>query len=379
VLVIFTAALFLNVGDVSAASGLQTVSSTQSSQQITTNTSVSNSNSQVTTITESKATPVSPKVTFTTSQINAASVNVKSFVDTNDRLPNYVTVSKTKVTMPQFLQLLVEDLYQVSEGTSTSIVLKNVKTASNPIEDVKSGTLPKSEYLDLALQIDASIDATGNAPDYVNSTLGKISYETLIYTYSKIMSYYNTNQKLPDTVSVNSQVYSTQSTTTSEGANAVVRPIYIVSDNITGTKQDKARINSIINALKSLGVTAVSYGIGPQYHLSVLNDKNVPKNALIVEIAGGACAGTIWEKGTSWYKKLVSNKKVFIAFTSGATKITGLEWLPRSKDDNFSPSSFKGLANPDQYLINNGYDYFEGLTNNNINQLAQAILNSATT
>src|SRR5690606_27465777 len=109
----------------------------------------------------------------------------------------------------------------------------------------------------------------------------------------------------------------------------------------------------------------------------VLTDKNVPKNALIVEIAGGACAGTIWEKGTTWYKNLAGNKKVFIAFTSGATKITGLSWLPRSHDDNFSPSSFKGLANPDQYLIKNGYNYFEGLTSSNISQLVQSIYNVA--
>ena len=97
-----------------------------------------------------------------------------------------------------------------------------------------------------------------------------------------------------------------------------------------------------------------------------------------VEIAGGACAGTIWEKGTTWYKNLVGNKKVFIAFTSGATKITGLSWLPRSHDDNFSPSSFKGLANPDQFLLKNGYNYFEGLTNSNVNQLVQSIYNVAT-
>jgi hypothetical protein len=46
-------------------------------------------------------------------------------------------------------------------------------------------------------------------------------------------------------------------------------------------------------------------------------------------------------------------------------------------DDNFSPATFTGLANPDQYLLNNGYHYYEGYTNNLANQLAQIIYNEA--
>ena len=67
-------------------------------------------------------------------------------------------------------------------------------------------------------------------------------------------------------------------------------------------------------------------------------------NALILEICGGACAATINEMGTTWYKNLKGTKKVFLVFTEGATAITGLDWLSRSHDDDFSDPSFTGLA-----------------------------------
>src|SRR5690606_16469556 len=68
-------------------------------------------------------------------------------------------------------------------------------------------------------------DSTGTAPDYVNSSLGKIRYETLIYTFSKILNFQNTNGRLPNYVSVtsctgSSQTSSNQSTSTpSEGTS----------------------------------------------------------------------------------------------------------------------------------------------------------------
>ena len=82
--------------------------------------------------------------------------------------------------------------------------------------------------------------------------------------------------------------------------------------------------------------------------------------------------------GTNWYKNLKGTKKVFMVFTEGATKITGLDWLPRAHDDNFSPESFTGLAHPDEYLLSNGYKYYEGYTNSKVAELAQIIYNEAT-
>ena len=46
----------------------------------------------------------------------------------------------------------------------------------------------------------------------------------------------------------------------------------------------------------------MNYGLGPNFHYTVLKDSNEPKNAIIVNVYGGVCAGTIWEMNTKSYK-----------------------------------------------------------------------------
>ena len=135
------------------------------------------------------------------------------------------------------------------------------------------------------------------------------------------------------------------------------RPIYITSDNINNPTADNARINSIIAGLKALGLTAYNMGLGPNKHDSVLTSGNLPSNAVIVDIYGGADAGLIKEMGSAWYKAEKGAKTVYSVFWPPSTDITGLAFLPRAHDDNYNPSSFTGLANPAKYLLDNGYNY----------------------
>ena len=157
--------------------------------------------------------------------------------------------------------------------------------------------------------------------------------------------------------------------------DTINRPIYITSDDISSKTADNARIEDIILRLKALGINAYNVGVGANTHITVLQSHKVPKDALIVNIYGGACAGTLNEMGTKWYKNIKGTRKVFTVFHPPATDITGLAWLPRAHDDNFSPPGFKGLAHPDQYLYNNGYNYIHS---GDINGIVNAIFYEAT-
>lgn len=175
-----------------------------------------------TTSSQSGATPVSPKVTFTSSQINTASSEIKTFVETNNRLPDHVTINNHQITVPQFLQLMTDDTVAISKGSKTPITLKNVNKPCSPSQSLKSGMLIKNEYLSIAQEIQTSISSSGLAPNYVNTSLGKMRYETMVYSYAKILNFYVTNKRLPNTVSVNP--WST-SKPTSEGSPATVDAI----------------------------------------------------------------------------------------------------------------------------------------------------------
>ncbi len=338
-----------------------------------TNTSTINTTINTTVKSSSKLAAGSPSsVSFSQAQINSAAVKVTTFVQINHRLPNYVTISNTEVTLPQFLQLITANLLNINKGLNTIVSLKTVNTPSNCTDTVKNGNILKSEYLSIAQSIQTTITSTGKAPSYINSSLGKINFNNLVYTYSKILNFQNTNKRLPTYVSVESWSKVIANTASSEGA-AALRPVYIVSDNINNVQADTARINDLISALAKLGIKAYDMGIGPQMHDTVLSNSNIPKNAVIVEIAGGADAGCILEKGSTWYKNLLGTKTDFLVFTPTATNITGLAWLPRAHDDNYDVASFTGIAYPAQYLLNNGIQYYYGLTSSTMTQCAEAI------
>ncbi|MDI6723563.1 MAG: pseudomurein-binding repeat-containing protein, partial [Methanobacterium sp.] len=139
---------------------------------------------------------------FTVDQIKDAAARVKSYIETNHRLPNYVTIGTTQVQMPDFLKLLTAGLLQVNSGATTPITLKNVNTPTEPTESIKSGSITKASYLDLAKRVNSFIDANGVLPNYATSTLGKLNYNSMIYMFSKILNFQKTNNRLPSYVTV---------------------------------------------------------------------------------------------------------------------------------------------------------------------------------
>jgi hypothetical protein len=310
--------------------------------------------------------PNNTSITFTLDQIQNAAASLKSYIETNKKLPAYVTIGTTQVSIEDLLNLMITSVLQLNGGNKTAVTFKNISSPGSPIGDLVDGTITKSEYLSIAQKIKSFIDTNGIAPNYATSSLGNIRYESVVYMYSKILNFYKTNNRLPDYVTV----------TAWTALNPVLtdaRPVYITSDNIINTLTDTNRINTIVNSLEALGLTAENWGLGPNTHYSVLEDSTIPANALIIDIYGGACAGTIYEMGQNYYKALVGTRKVFSVWLAPyATDITGLEFLNRSKDDDFDPPSFTGVSYPDQYLLNNGYAYlYSGDLNTIINSIYQ--------
>lgn len=147
--------------------------------------------------------------TFTLSQIKDAANRVKSYIETSKRLPEYVTIGSSQVQMSDFLKLLTTALLQINSGKSTSITLETVNHAANPTENIKSGTITKAGYLDIAKRVNTFIDANGRLPNYVTSSLGKLRSESLVFMFSRVLSFHQTNNRLPSYVSVTPWVTST--------------------------------------------------------------------------------------------------------------------------------------------------------------------------
>ena len=142
-------------------------------------------------------------------------------------------------------------------------------------------------------------------------------------------------------------------TKTKEGSGITV---FMNIDNIHSKSADMKLMKDIGKYLKKRGYKIEIGGIGPGYHYSQIN--RVKKNGIYMCIYGGACAGTLKEHWSSNHYKSVlkkKNAKMVVAFLSPpSSNIHNLKWLPRAHDDNFSPSSFKGVSNPEKQLLNAG-------------------------
>jgi transglutaminase-like putative cysteine protease len=150
------------------------------------------------------STSTTSSTTFTVSiyQLNKTANSVKKFIDTYNRLPNYVTVSGQQITTSQYLLLLSDGVVNLNKGVTSSITVKSASASCDPSQTVKSGSLTKTEYVKLAGNLKTFVSTNGRLPNYLSSSLGKIRPESLIYMYSKVIIFYGNNKRLPNTVSV---------------------------------------------------------------------------------------------------------------------------------------------------------------------------------
>lgn len=151
---------------------------------------------------------------FTTKQIAEAAGQVKSYIETNHKLPSTVKIGTRSLTMPQFLRLLTTGVIQINKGSTSSIAFKGVNVPKKSVDSVKSGKLTKAQYLDIAGRVQSYISGNGRSPNYATSSLGKVSYQSMVYLYSRILAYQYKNKVLPNTASLSSWGSVTKTTST---------------------------------------------------------------------------------------------------------------------------------------------------------------------
>jgi hypothetical protein len=314
-----------NTGNLTAASTIKTTANNTVKAAAITPTTTVKAITNTTTV-KSAAKPAPLVGGLTLAQVKDGLTRAQKFVATNHRLPDYVSYGSKKIPIAQFQKILKAEGLSMTSTVTTTTKPTTVKAAASPVV----GGLTLAQVKDGITRTQSFVIANGRLPAYVTYGSTKIT----IADFEKIL--------------------------TSEGLKLVGtanRPIYITSDNINNVAADNARITSIINGLKALGLTAYNMGLGPNQHDTVLTSGKLPSNAVVVDIYGGVDAGLIKEMGSAWYKSIKGARTVFSVFWPPSTDITGLAFLPRAHDDNYDPASFTGLAHPDQYLLNNGYNY----------------------
>jgi predicted double-glycine peptidase/uncharacterized protein YpmS len=168
------------------------------------NTQTLSQNVHVTTSTS----PITSKAsTTTTSQVSIADIKVsatkvKNFINTNKRLPNYVTLNGKQVGMASFLHILTRATILVYTNKNVSLKIPSDTLPTTTTENMSSGTVNKASYVGLAYRIADFMNRNNKAPIYAKLNLGTASYKTQISIFCTVLDYYNTNNRLPNYVQV---------------------------------------------------------------------------------------------------------------------------------------------------------------------------------
>ena len=293
---------------------------------------------------------INAEKSFTYGQIRGAAIALRTQFEANN-IVSSVKISSSRIGLQDFLPMMIQVVENInSRKSSRSVEYKHYDSISSQVDTIPTTKYTLKQMRNIGATVLQHMQDEGAPPTSVQTSTGRIGYYNIIYCYTKMIDVSESNY-LPATCKAFSWSYI-------HPENSKNRPIYISSDNIFNSRTDRAFMNKIKNKLESLGYKVTILGLGPNYHTNCIWSESLPGNAALLTIFGGADAGVINELGSRTFMRLKSNRLIFQVYHSGSsTDITGKTFLKRAHDDNYSSSSFKGLAYPDVFLKEHGYDY----------------------
>ena len=226
--------------------------------------SSSSSSSNSSSSSSSSTTPSSSTATNKTVSIKdilAGATTLKNYYSSNSKFPSTVTAGGISFTIPEFLYLMSQAIYQIGNSNTKDITyISGVSAPESPYGDtISSQQLTEANYLTVANNVAKFISENKLAPNYASSTLGKIIYSELVDSFSRVLAYYNTNGALPTYVVITYGSGSSSSGVSASGTGLnqknTVSDVSAYLKSTTNCQVGNSAIKSIVNSLTS-GLTS---------------------------------------------------------------------------------------------------------------------------
>ncbi|MDD7243760.1 MAG: Ig-like domain-containing protein [Methanobrevibacter smithii] len=169
--------------------------------------------------------------TISIANIIDASKVVKSFIESEGKLPDSVLINGESYTLAQFLYLAAIATININNGDFSDL---DSKDAANPDNYNKCGNLGNlADYIGVAQSIIDYVNANGKAPGSVPSNVGTITFDGLVYAFARVVAFYGNNQQLPAYVTIKS--------IDSESSQFVINRV-----NVKATESELANIDTYL-------------------------------------------------------------------------------------------------------------------------------------
>ena len=158
-----------------------------------------------------------PSTAVSISDILTAAEKLKEIIDAQQQIPETITVGDKTFTNAQFLYLMTEAVKYIYAGETTKDIEPiTVKAPSNPSSSYNYGTIETEEYIDIANRLSNYMVNNKQAPNYVNSDLGKLEHGISLELFACILSDYKAKGVLPSTIIMDDEIYPASDTPASE-------------------------------------------------------------------------------------------------------------------------------------------------------------------
>lgn len=133
--------------------------------------------------------------------IISGATSLKNYYEKNKKFPTTVTAGGSTFTLPEFLYFMSQAIAQIDSSNTNNIKgIDGVSAPSTPSGDDISAQLTKANYVKAAKSVSSYINTNKKAPSYVSTNLGKVIYSEVVDSFSRILAFYGSNNRLPSYV-----------------------------------------------------------------------------------------------------------------------------------------------------------------------------------
>ncbi|MBE6499912.1 MAG: hypothetical protein E7Z80_05140 [Methanobrevibacter thaueri] len=136
----------------------------------------------------------------TVNDVLDASKSIKKYISKHSKLPSTVQIGDVSFKTADYLNLASQTIVSLKKGKKDSIPIRILDNPKKPKDANNLGYL--KDYLSVAKKVIKTAESKGILPNSVSSKIGSIGYKGIVSAFSRVLSYYDSHDKMPSYVAI---------------------------------------------------------------------------------------------------------------------------------------------------------------------------------
>ena len=183
----------------------------------------------------------------TIKEIISASKYVKKYISKHSKLPSTVKIGDVSFKTADYLYLASKAIVILKSSNKKDISIKILKNPTKPKAANDLGYL--RDYLSVAKKVVKTAESKGILPNSVNSKVGNIGYKGIVYAFSKIITSYSKNKKMPSYIAIKALKSSSYSFNGGLNSKNKIKNLFAYLSASKNCEVNNAKIKKLVSKL----------------------------------------------------------------------------------------------------------------------------------